>query len=187
MLFSVLIRKGPVPRYDHPPRFGSWLRGDTAQLAAGPSGPSSQTLLSGHHWGARCPTQLALRLPQAAQTGRGQVPQVVTCSPLLLGHRGEDGETFTAAITAWAKASGRPWWGHLSPTEHSLQPIPWALQLTHWPKASGEPEGLGESLGPPLISLSMSGSTLHQQMNKSPTKGCSLTAGCLWAWARQKD
>ena len=69
MLFSVLTRKGKVPRQSiHHPRSQSWLRAGRAQLTA-PSGPGPQTLLSVISEGARHPTQLALRLLRPPEWG----------------------------------------------------------------------------------------------------------------------
>ena len=53
-----------------------------------------------------------------------------------LGTSGEDGGDIHGCHHGlsqgqWAALVRTLW----SPTEHSLQPIPWALQPTHWPKA----------------------------------------------------
>ena len=93
------------------------------------------------------------------------------------------GETFMAAITAWAKASGRPWWGHsgaLQNTAFSLFPGPSSSPTGPRP---GELDGLGESLGSASY-LTMSGSTLHQQMNESPHQRLLLDSWLLVGGAR---
>ena len=83
MVFSVLTRKGKIPKHNfHPPRSQSWLRGGRSQLAA-PSGPGSHTLPIPE--GTRHPTQLVLSLLRSPK--RGDQFSQVRQTALLLGHR----------------------------------------------------------------------------------------------------
>ena len=139
MLFSVLTRKGRVPRHSfHPPRSRSWLRGGRSQLAA-PSGPGSHTLPSYHHWGSEVSKPTGPQAPRAAQGG-GAGP--TDCDPhkllLILGHRDKDGGEGQHCFKAWAKASGWPWWGLLSPAWHSPQPV---SLVPHHPLAQDQGAG----------------------------------------------
>ena len=78
MLFSVLTRKGKVPRHSvHHPRSQSWLRGSRAQLAA-PSGPGPKTLLSCRLWGSQAPYPTGPPSPPATQMRGHRVPQTAT-------------------------------------------------------------------------------------------------------------
>ena len=67
MAFSVLTRKGKVPRHNfHPPRPQSWLRGGRSPLAV-PSQLVSHTLPSCHPWGNQAPNPTSLQSPQVTQ------------------------------------------------------------------------------------------------------------------------
>ena len=102
MLFSVLTRKGKVPRLNfYPVRSRSWLRGSRSQLAA-PSGPGPQPLTSCHCRGNQEPrAQQDLRLfrPPKYGVGERQVPQTVTQADCHCRYVTEAGmmERFTAA------------------------------------------------------------------------------------------
>ena len=77
MLFSVLTRKGKVPRHNfHPPRFQPWLREGRSQLTALQGQvPTSCPLVMPE--GARHPSQLALSLLRPPTWG-DQVSQTMT-------------------------------------------------------------------------------------------------------------
>ena len=69
VIFSVLTRKGKVPRHNfHPPKSQSRLIGGRSQLVA-PSGPGSHTLPSCHPCGSQAPKPTGPHSPQAAQMG----------------------------------------------------------------------------------------------------------------------
>ena len=90
MLFSVLTRKGKVPRHNfYPPRSQSWLTGGRSQLA--PSGPGSHALPSCHPWGSQSSNPSGPQSPQAVQMGRPGLTDCDSWQPLLVGHRDRDG------------------------------------------------------------------------------------------------
>ena len=69
MLFSVLIRKGKVPRHNfYPPRSPFWLRGGSSQLTPS-SGLVPRPCPAVIAEGGRHPTQLALRLLRPPKGG----------------------------------------------------------------------------------------------------------------------
>ena len=89
-VFSVLTRKGKVPRHNfYPPRSQSWLRGGRSQLA--PSGPGSHALPSCHPWGSQSSNPSGPQSPQAVQMGRPGLTDCDSWQPLLVGHRDRDG------------------------------------------------------------------------------------------------
>ena len=70
MLFSVLTRKGKVPRHNfHPPRFQPWLREGRSQLTA-PSGPGTHILPTCHAWGSQASSSTGPQSPQTTHLGR---------------------------------------------------------------------------------------------------------------------
>ena len=176
-IVSVLIRKGPGPKVQlSPSEVWSRLRGDTSQLAGGPSGPGSQTLPSSHHWGGQVPNPTGSQAPKAIQMGQGQVPQVVTyrLAALSLQRR------------AWGRHSRLPrglsqgQWAALvralgpyraPPSAYS--PGPPALTLA---RGLVSRRVLGRGWDPPLISLSHDKHSTTSWRNP-PTKGRSATAG----------
>ena len=98
MVFSVLTRKGKIPKHNfHPPRSQSWLRGGRSQLAA-PSGPGSHTLPIPE--GTRHPTQLVLSLLRSPK--RGDQFSQVRQTALLLGHRDRERGEVHRLLKVWA-------------------------------------------------------------------------------------
>ena len=177
MLFSVLTRKGKVSRHNfHPEMSQSWLRGSRYQSAA-PSGPSSHILSRSHSWQNQAPNPIGPQSPQAVQIGR---PILTNWDPerrpLLVGRRNMGGgELHRSSRPGPRLVEG------LSEGSGALQDIvpslPWALELTCWPKAGWASRPVEEGLSLPLSLLSTWWPPHHPWLNHFPT-GPSLTAIC---------
>ena len=87
--------------------------------------------------------------------------------PLLLGHRGRYEGEVHRCLKAWTKANGGSQWGLWSPTGHNPQSVPWACQLTRWPK---EPSSFSWTT-PKRSPKSASYLTLHLMTTTSLTAG----------------
>ena len=111
MLFSVLIRKGKVPRHNfNLPRSQSWLRGGISQLAA-PSGPGSHVLPSWHPWGSLTSNPAGPQSPQVAQMGRPDPPDCAQADTTARGSQRQGWGRGALLLRAGARASGGPLWG----------------------------------------------------------------------------
>ena len=137
MLFSVLTRKGKVPRHNfHPPRSRSWLK---RQISAGgslrPRSPDPAQPPSLREPGAQDPT--SPQAPQATQMARARshrLHPMQTAAVISLQRQGWG--IGSLPPQGLGPASGRPWRGLWSPAGHSPQPVPWA-PLAH-PLARGQ-------------------------------------------------
>ena len=159
MLFSTLTRKGQVPRHSFHP-----MRASPGQEKAGLSWRLPQGKISGaypacHCWGSQVPrTQPALRLLRLPRSqGPGPTDCVLCRLQMQQGRRGCDGGVHHHLKT-WA-----PPVGHLGQGSGALQDtapnlFPGFPQPPHWPKAQWPKGPLGEGEGPPLTSLSTTGS-----------------------------
>ena len=142
MSFSVLTRKGQVPRHksSEVPVL-TRKRCGFFELVA-PSKPNPQTLTGCHRWGRQASrNQLALRLlrtPKWGQTPTDPVPLQTAAAFRSQRRRREIGSPPPQGL---GPASAWPWWGLWSPAGHSPQPVPRVSQLTCQSEArwAGEP------------------------------------------------
>lgn len=182
MLFSVLRRKGKVPRLNfHPVRSRSWLRASRSvgsSLRAGSPAPRPAVIPEeARSPGPKWPSGSSGHPNRRGWSSRLR-PRQTTAA---FGHRGRDGGELHRCLKAWTWPEGSlgEGSGALKGTAPSL--LPWPQPNSSTGQRRGELEGPREKAQTCLLPVVHLRTSIRQQLAAWRTSGRSLTVA---AWGR---